>query len=232
MRRAENAPEWLDRGGWPPETEAGNLDDVGRLLRGLGVGRRAGRFLGRAAGGRRGLRLLDVASGSGWLIEALSAGSPGAWRGARAVALDAGAVALRRARLGRFGEDRVAACRADARRLPFRSRSFDVAVCTGFLHHLEAPELAPFLGELDRVCRVGWWAEDLLRSRFLWLCALVGARLASRNPLTRHDGPLSVRRAYTLAELRRAAGASGVAGVRVERSGAAMGAVWRLSAQP
>jgi ubiquinone/menaquinone biosynthesis C-methylase UbiE len=212
---------------------AGNLDDMGRLLGWLGVGRRARRFLAHAAAGRRrGLRLLDVASGSGWLIRVLSSDAAAAGSGAGAVALDSGTTALERARLGRFGEGGVAACRADARRLPFRSGSFDVAVCTGFLHHLEAPELAPFLGELDRVCRVGWWAEDLLRSRSLWLCALIGAALASRNPLTRHDGPLSVRRAYSLGELRRAAEASGVEGVRVERSGVAVGAVWRLAAAP
>jgi hypothetical protein len=48
----------------------------------------------------------------------------------------------------------------------------------------------------------------------------LGARLlarALRNPMTRHDAPASVRRAYAPAELRRLAAAAGLRGARVAR---------------
>ena len=40
---------------------------------------------------------------------------------------------------------------ADAARLPFRDRAFDLVVCHRFLHHLRPAELEPVLGELARV---------------------------------------------------------------------------------
>ena len=50
----------------------------------------------------------------------------------------------------------------------------------------------------------------------------IGARLLSwtwwrANPLTRHDGPLSVLRAFTAPELLAIARSAGLHGVRVER---------------
>jgi len=43
--------------------------------------------------------------------------------------------------------------------------------------------------------------NDLQRGRLQWLGAWILAHLATRNRLTRHDAPLSVRRAYTAAEV-------------------------------
>jgi hypothetical protein len=53
--------------------------------------------------------------------------------------------------------------------------------------------------------------NDLVRSRPGFLGAQLLGALLSDNPLTRHDGPASVRRAYTRAELRDLARAAGLA---------------------
>jgi hypothetical protein len=44
--------------------------------------------------------------------------------------------------------------------------------------------------------------SDLRRSRLAYAGVWLGTHLVCRSPFTRHDGPVSVRRAYTLDELR------------------------------
>jgi ubiquinone/menaquinone biosynthesis C-methylase UbiE len=98
---------------------------------------------------------------------------------------------------------------ADARALPYADAAFDVATCNLALHHFEPPEAVAVLRELRRVSRLTPLVCDLVRSRTGYAAALAFAHLIARNRLTKHDAPLSVRRAYTPAEavaLARAAG--------------------------
>lgn len=89
---------------------------------------------------------------------------------------------------------------ADGRALPWPDGTFDVAHASLVLHHLEPSEAIGFLGELQRVSRRGVIVNDLARGRQWWALAWLGTRLMTRNVLTRHDAPLSVRRAYTVPE--------------------------------
>jgi flavin-dependent dehydrogenase/SAM-dependent methyltransferase len=111
------------------------------------------------------------------------------------------------------GEPSIRVETADALRLPYADGSFDVALCSTALHHFDDDEDAVrVLRELDRVSRIGFVVNDLARSR----TALLGARLLAITvwrtpPVTRHDGPLSVRRALTAPEMRRLAERAGLA---------------------
>jgi len=93
--------------------------------------------------------------------------------------------------------------RGDALRLPFRDGSFDYVTTSLFLHHLSDAELVQALREFDRVARRGLVMNDLLRRTRLYLWTKVFTLFA--NEYVRHDGPLSVRKAFTLDELRRLA---------------------------
>jgi hypothetical protein len=57
---------------------------------------------------------------------------------------------------------------------------------------------------------VGFVLNDLRRSRLGWIAATIMTRLTTRNRLTRNDAPLSIRRAYTPAELAEMLHAAGV----------------------
>ena len=57
------------------------------------------------------------------------------------------------------------------------------------------------LREMGRVARLGVVINDLDRSRIGWLGAWLIGHLLTRNRLTRHDAPLSVRRAYRPTEV-------------------------------
>jgi ubiquinone/menaquinone biosynthesis C-methylase UbiE len=106
---------------------------------------------------------------------------------------------------------------ADARRLPFADGSFDVVTSSMLLHHLNRPDAIAALREMGRVARRGVIVNDLVRGRLWYLAALVLSRVSTRNPLTRHDAPLSVRRAYTVRELTELSGSAGLVPIRAGR---------------
>jgi SAM-dependent methyltransferase len=89
----------------------------------------------------------------------------------------------------------------DAMRLPFRDDAFDVVSCSLFAHHFE-PETLPLLAkEAMRVAKRAVLINDLIRSRLHVALVYMGLPLfASR--ITWHDAPVSVRRAYTIAEMK------------------------------
>jgi SAM-dependent methyltransferase len=114
----------------------------------------------------------------------------------RMIGVDA-AESIARAARTRLGNALV----GDATRLPLRSASADVVMCSQLLHHFERDAACTVLAELHRVSR-GWIVvADLRRS---WLAA-AGFWLASValgfHPVTRHDGVVSVLRGFTVPEL-------------------------------
>jgi SAM-dependent methyltransferase len=101
----------------------------------------------------------------------------------------------------------------DGGSLPFPNRSFDVAHASLLVHHLEPSAAVTLFREMGRVARLGIVINDLRRGRGAWLGAWLLSHLATGNRYTRHDAPLSVRRAYTVGELTALVAA---AGLRVE----------------
>jgi 2-polyprenyl-3-methyl-5-hydroxy-6-metoxy-1,4-benzoquinol methylase len=92
---------------------------------------------------------------------------------------------------------------------------YDVLTCSLFLHHLETSQAEQLLrrmhdaaGSLGLVC-------DLLRTRAGFALARLGTRLLSRSPVVHHDGPLSVRAAFTAGEVRALCDRAGVADYRL-----------------
>ena len=104
---------------------------------------------------------------------------------------------------------------ADALRLPFPPKSFDLALCALAFHHLGFEASVKMLAAMDSLTTRGFVVSDLKRDKpTLWG---VNAAMAAVNahPITKHDAPASVRRAFTLAEYRKMVALSGVRSVRV-----------------
>ena len=104
---------------------------------------------------------------------------------------------------------------ADALRLPFPPKSFDLALCALAFHHLGFEASVKLLAAMDMLTTRGFVVSDLKRDKpTLWG---VKAAMAAVNahPFTKHDAPASVRRAFTLAEYRRMVALSGVQSVRI-----------------
>jgi ubiquinone/menaquinone biosynthesis C-methylase UbiE len=90
----------------------------------------------------------------------------------------------------------------DALALPLADASVDVVSCCLFLHHLEPPEVARFFAEAQRVARIAVIINDLERNPLHYRLAQLN-RIIDRSRISRHDGPVSVHRAYTWRELAR-----------------------------
>ncbi|RRA48726.1 methyltransferase domain-containing protein [Acidipila sp. EB88] len=88
----------------------------------------------------------------------------------------------------------------DALAIPLPARSVDIVSCCLFLHHLEPAEVLVLLGEALRVARVAVVINDLERTPAHFVLAKLFS-LVDPSRLSRHDGPVSVRRAYTAGEL-------------------------------
>ena len=203
-------PELMDQPGHDAAVLAGTVDDLRRVNMWLGGPRLSLRAFERLT--------VDVPSGSE--LSVVDVGTGGAdvavaivdWarsRGfrPRVVATDVSEEMLALA-ARRRGEGLETAL-ADARELPFADRSFDLSTCSLVLHHFGPDDAVTVLRELARVARLGVVVNDLVRGWLGYAGAWVGSRVATRNPITRHDAPASVRRAYTrreLAELARSAG--------------------------
>jgi ubiquinone/menaquinone biosynthesis C-methylase UbiE len=106
---------------------------------------------------------------------------------------------------------------ADGLHLPVRGGAVDAAISSLTLHHLE-PDAAPgLLAEMGRASRLGFVVNDLIRSRAAYVLVWLATRLFAWNRMSRHDGPLSVLRAYTAREIGALAERAGVSLVRITR---------------
>jgi SAM-dependent methyltransferase len=201
MKRLTGAAELLDGPLDDPAALAANLRDLARINRLTGGTRLSERAIG--AFGRI-ATLLDVGTGGADIPMTLLARARAAGRPLAITATDsrpevlAAALAARPA-LGRASGIELAI--ADGRRLPYPEGSFDVAHASLVLHHLEPDEAVAFLRELRRVARRGIVVNDLVRGRLFWIGGWLVVHAIARSRYTRHDGPLSVRRAYSRTEL-------------------------------
>jgi len=80
------------------------------------------------------------------------------------------------------------------------------------------------------VARHGIVVNDLARGRLAWLGAWLLFHAVTRNRFTRHDGPMSVRRAYSVAEARSLLEGAGLRVVDEEIG--FVGHRWALAAVP
>jgi len=205
MRRLAGAHELLDG---PLDDEAalqGNLRDLARINRWLGGTAASRHALDRLLSGRTvSHTMLDVGTGGADIPLALLEHRARSGR-LHVTGVDARQEVLDAARAIDPRIDRapdLELVTSDGRRLPWPDRSFDVVHASLVVHHLEPPDALAFLREAARVARLGVVINDLVRARHNWIGARLLLPLMTRNRFTRHDGPLSVQRAYTRMELR------------------------------
>ena len=161
----------------------------------------------------RPLRILDLATGSADIPQAICRWAAQEGYNVHFVATDISEPVLSVARqrihdagLGSY----VTFAVCDATRPSFPDGSFDIVTCSLAFHHLDVQQAERLLGQLARLARLGFVVNDIYRSQGAWYMSWLLTRLATANQLTRHDGPASVLRAYTPAELRRLANRAGV----------------------
>jgi SAM-dependent methyltransferase len=92
---------------------------------------------------------------------------------------------------------------------------FDVVTCSLFVHHLTDDQAVDLLQRMAAATRRLLLVNDLRRSVPGWLLASTACRLLTRSRVVHADGPLSVARAFTRAEVRGLADRAGLRGAVV-----------------
>ena len=95
--------------------------------------------------------------------------------------------------------------------------SFDVVMCSLFLHHLDEQRATELLGRMAQAAKHLVVVNDLSRSRLGYLVALVACRTITRSDVVRVDGPRSVAAAFRPGEAVRLAERAGLQGAKVRR---------------
>lgn len=157
--------------------------------------------------------LLDVASGSADIPIAIARAAERAGVAVEVTATDRSPLitAIARERSASLPTMRVET--QDALALPYATGSFDIALCTLALHHFEPDAARALFASLARVGR-RVFVYDVVRSPLAYAGVVALTRIAGMSPMTRHDGPASVRRAYSLEETRALAADAGLRNIQ------------------
>lgn len=222
--------EMMDLPDQPRELLEEDLRNLRVINRCLGGARNAVRGLSHAvrSHGIENFSLLDIGTGSADIPLAMVAWARRNRLGARIVSVDRDAVTVRVAasltrptnlpcaplwpsgkacpeqsrREGDFRRCRISIVRADAFAPPFAPAAFDFLHASQFLHHFQDAEIVALLRSWSRVARRAIIVSDLVRHPLAYHGIRLLTRLCTRNAMTRTDAPLSVARAFTLAEWR------------------------------
>jgi 2-polyprenyl-3-methyl-5-hydroxy-6-metoxy-1,4-benzoquinol methylase len=204
MRRTVT-PELVDQPSPNPALLAQSLGDLAWLNRYLGGTATVIHQLNRLLGGAfpQNLRVLDVGAGGADIVVALDEWSRRRGIHLEAVALDSGRETTKQAarNIEHSGIEGLRVTCGDARALPFASRTFDVAISSTFLHHLDEGDAVVTLKEMARVSGIGIIVSDLRRELWGYIGAWALANTVwLRHRYTHHDATASMRAAFSLKE--------------------------------
>jgi SAM-dependent methyltransferase len=209
MQRAVGAREHLD-GPLPAAVRRATLDDIDFLNAWFGgyalTLARIRRVASRLPRDRR-LLVVDVGGGHGDFAVHVVRWARRRRRSVRVLVVDTDAATLATARRRTADYPEIQLVRADATALPLHG--VDVAVASLTLHHLDRQAAVDCLAQMAAAAGLGL-VNDLLRTRTSLALVWVATRVLRLHPVSRHDGPLSVRRAYSPEELTALADRAGV----------------------
>jgi SAM-dependent methyltransferase len=141
------------------------------------------------------IRVLDVAAGAADVPRALVGWGREFRIEVTALDLDPGALDYAK----RDGGELRYLC-ADVLRMPCREGAYDYVTCSLFFHHLADEQIVAVLRAFDGIARRGIVVNDLIRRWRAW--AWIKLLTLWANPITKFDGPLSVRKSLTVREAR------------------------------
>jgi SAM-dependent methyltransferase len=141
------------------------------------------------------VQIVDVGSGGGDLLRQIARWALRNRIAVRLTGIDLNPYAARAATESTPKELGIAWVTGDA--LAYRpEKPVDIVVSSLMAHHLEDEEIIALLRWMEVTAQVGWFINDLERSK--WSCRMFGwlGVMAEWHRFVRHDGPVSFRRAF------------------------------------
>lgn len=218
-RERVDVEEFIDR----PET---SIQDIRDTLRDQAV---VNRWLGGAeatlahvvpllrSSAANPIRILDAACGGADVSRAIVDRARKLSKPIEVVALDLNEKTLECARQLSPDYPEITFVHADALHPPFEPGEFDIVVLATFMHHLPPERVVDAMRVARQLSRNAVIVADLVRSPLAYLGIHLFAWLARFNPISAHDGAVSVCRAYVPQELSEFARQAGLEPSRIYR---------------
>ena len=166
----------------------------------------------------RPLRILDVGCGGGDMLRAIAQ-----WADAKRIEVELTGLDLNpyAARAGQEFSAKV----PDAVKIPFLTADVftysaeeqpDLIISALFTHHLSSPEIVRFLRWMEDRAKLGWFVNDLQRSKraAFWFRFL--PIIFRWHRFVRYDGPVSLQRAFTASDWQRYLADAQILGASIE----------------
>lgn len=186
--------ERMDAPDLDPGVYAAVMADLARVNRITMAARPTLAFLDRALKGRTQFRLLDVGFGDGDMLRAIAR-----WAEKRGIAADLCGVDLNPGSAPAARAHTPFDMMIDWRTGDYADLAgggFDFVISSLVAHHMTRDQLVSFLRFMEREARMGWFVNDLHRHGFAWRGFPLLARIMRWHDIVRHDGTLSIARAY------------------------------------
>jgi 2-polyprenyl-3-methyl-5-hydroxy-6-metoxy-1,4-benzoquinol methylase len=232
----EMTPEIMDRADVEPSAHRDALEGLRRINVASKAAEQIARpiieFAGR--GNRKQISILDVACGGGDVPIGVAMLAKASGLDVELILVDRSPTALRTASEAAERAGISHRCVEADLTSNWPALEADVVTCSLFLHHLEQPgDVIGFLIKARQIARRQIVISDLRRCRIGYLIAWFGGRILSRSRIVHHDGPVSVRAAWTMGEMRRFAAEAGLENFYVRSSFPwRMLLVWESGAKP
>lgn len=215
LSRRALAPELMDDPALPPDRFAAALEDLARVNVLTRAAAPTLRWLAGATRGMPAFTLVDVGFGHGDMLRRIAR-----WarrRGVRAtlIGVDRDPRSAPVAQAATPPGLGISYHTGDAERLPVVP---DVIISSLVAHHMDDTELVGFLRWMEATATRGWFINDLHRHALALAGYRVLAGLLRLDPIVRHDGALSVQRAFRPPEWRVLLDAAGIRGARLRWS--------------
>lgn len=188
------AEELMDAGDLDAATYAKVMHDLARVNSVTMARRPTLRFLDRVAVPHQPLRILDVGFGEGDMLRAVAKWAARRDIPVRLTGIDVNPRSLTAAREATPPDMAIDWRIGDYAALG--GEGWDVILSSLVAHHMTRAELIAFLRFMDEEAERGWLVNDLHRHGFAWLGFPLLARIAGWHRIVRHDGQLSIARAY------------------------------------
>lgn len=155
------------------------------------------RWLAKATRDVDSFSLVDVGFGHGDMLRAIADWAHKAGKTARLVGVDLNPRSAPVAHAATNPGLNIDYRTGDAGALDFTP---DYIISSLVAHHMTNAELTNFLIWMEATATRGWFINDLHRHRIAWMGFRLLASVLRWHPIVRHDGALSVRRAFVRAD--------------------------------